>query len=115
LTSLQLDQLHEDDLYTVTWGILSPSDLTIERLFRAIANQDHGRTPSVKGRVYMLVPAAGLLMHMYDDRGMGIIPTSSAALGQLHQRFKPWINWARMESTVGSKGWEDGDASQSFE
>jgi hypothetical protein len=60
-----------------------PTTLSTERLFQEIANQDHGLTPSVRGRVHIVDPAAEVLLHMYDDRGMDAIATSVAPLGAL--------------------------------
>jgi hypothetical protein len=76
---------------TLTWAELSPSVLASEQLFLAIANQDHGRTPAVRGRVYILDPLAELLFHMYDDRGLDIIATSTMSLIPLYKPFGGWI------------------------
>jgi hypothetical protein len=107
LTSWQPDKPIDDELYTVTWAVLPRSELVIERLFQAIANQDHGRTPSVRGRVYILDPSAGLLLHMYDDRGLDVIATSTLPLLPLHERFSQWINEARLDSTEGAQRWRN--------
>jgi len=56
-------KLSEDEIYTVRWAIIRSSVLSTERLFEAIANQDHGRTPSVRGRVHILDPGAEVLLH----------------------------------------------------
>ena len=101
LTSCQPEQPVDDEKYTVTWAVLPRSELAIERLFRAIANQDHLGIPSVKGLVHILDPSAGLLMHMYDDRGMDLIATSKAPLLKLSERFGPWLNKARLDPAEG--------------
>lgn len=49
-------KLSEDDVYIVRWAIIRPSLLSTGRLFEAIANQDHGTTPSIRGRVHLLIP-----------------------------------------------------------
>jgi hypothetical protein len=85
-------KVSEDEVYTVRWAIIRSSVLSTGRLFEAIANQDHGRTPSVRGRVHILDPEAEVLLHMYDDRGMDVIATSVAPLLTLKSSFSSWIN-----------------------
>jgi hypothetical protein len=81
----------KEEEYVVQWAVIRPSALSAERLFEAIANQDHGLTPSVKGRVHMLDASSGVLLHMYDDRGMDIIATTSPPLQALRDSFASWI------------------------
>jgi hypothetical protein len=83
--------LSKEEDYVVRWAVIRHSALSAERLFEAIANQDHGLTPSVRGRVHILDPAAGVLLHMYDDRGMDIIATSVPPLQALKNSFAPWL------------------------
>jgi hypothetical protein len=101
LSSCELKQLPEDDLFTITWAVLSPSNLARERLFQAIANQDHGSAPSVRGRVYILDPSAGLLLHMYDDRGLDVIATTASPLVVLREQFGDWVLKAKLPATEG--------------
>jgi hypothetical protein len=68
----------EDEVYTVSWAIIRPSSISRERLFQAIANQDHGGAPSVRGRIHVLDPRTEVLLHMYDDRGMDVIASTAA-------------------------------------
>ncbi len=89
----------EDEIYRVQWAIIRPSDLSTGRLFDAIANQDHGRTPSVRGRVHILDPRTEVLLHMYDDRGMDVIATSVAPLLTLKSSFSSWINREKLDGT----------------
>lgn len=90
-------KLSEDEIYTVRWAIIRSSVLSTGRLFEAIANQDHGRTPSVRGRVHILDPGAEVLLHMYDDRGMDVIATSVAPLLTLKSSFSSWINREKLD------------------
>jgi Domain of unknown function (DUF3885) len=83
--------LPEEEDYAVQWAVIRPSALSTERLFQAIANQDHGLTPSVRGRVHIVDPAAEVLLHMYDDRGMDVIATRVAPLRALKSSFSSWI------------------------
>jgi Domain of unknown function (DUF3885) len=90
-------KLSEDEIYTVRWAIIRSSVLSTGRLFEAIANQDHGRTPSVRGRVHIFDPGAEVLLHMYDDRGMDVIATSVAPLLTLKRSFSSWINREKLD------------------
>jgi Domain of unknown function (DUF3885) len=92
-------ELAEDEIHTVRWAIIRPSVLLSERLFDAIANQDHGRTPSVRGRVHILDTGAEILLHMYDDRGMDVIASSTAPLIALKNSFGPWISGEKLDGT----------------
>jgi hypothetical protein len=90
-------KLSEDEIYTVRWAIIRSSDLSTWRLSEAIANQDFGRTPLVRGRVHILDPGAKVLLHMYDDRGMDVIATSLAPLLTLKNSFASWINREKLD------------------
>jgi hypothetical protein len=91
--SVQSFEVHypEEENYIVRWAIIKPFDLSAERLFQAIGNQDHGLTPSVRGRVHIFDPSSETLLHMYDDRGMDIIAASLPPLEALKQTFPSWI------------------------
>jgi hypothetical protein len=94
-------RLSEDpsDEYKLSWAQVRRSAVNAEPIFRAIANQDHGLTPSVLGRVFILDSQADLLLHMYDDRGLDIIATSEAPLLLLYERFEGWVLRRRIYST----------------
>jgi Domain of unknown function (DUF3885) len=93
--------LSKEEDYVVRWAVIRPSALSAERLFEAIANQDHGLTPSVRGRVHILDPAAGVLLHMYDDRGMDIIATSVPPLQALKNSFASWLIREKLDGQNG--------------
>ncbi len=82
----------EGETYTISWAIISPSSISRECLFKAIANQDHGAAPSVRGRIYVLDPLTEILLHMYDDRGMDVIASTAAPLLELKSQFGTWVN-----------------------
>jgi Domain of unknown function (DUF3885) len=96
LSSREFGEPEDEDAYAVTWAFLPRRDLDPRLLFQAIANQDHGLAPSVRGRIYLLDPSAELLLHMYDDRGLDIISTRREDLIPLHERFGDWLNAARL-------------------
>jgi len=82
----------DNEIYTIRWAIIRPSTISPERLFQAIANQDHGVAPSVRGRIHVFDPRTEVLLHMYDDRGMDVIASTAAPLLELKSRFGTWIN-----------------------
>jgi hypothetical protein len=90
-------RLSDDEVYTVRWAIIRSSVLSTGRLFEAIANQDRGRTPSVRGRVHIIDPESEVLLHMYDDRGMDVIATRVAPLLTLKSSFSSWINREKLD------------------
>jgi hypothetical protein len=75
----------------LTWARLPLNFIDANRMFEAIANGDHGRTPSIAGRAYIIDDRAKLLMHMYDDRGLDVIATSHATLLPMYEQFGDWI------------------------
>jgi hypothetical protein len=89
--------MEDDEAGTLTWAEIPRPALASEVLFHAIANQDHGRTPSVLGRTFILDPVAQVLLHMYDDRGLDIIAKSALALLPIHKQFADWINRTKMD------------------
>ena len=93
----------ENEIYTISWAIIRPSIISRERLFRAIANQDQGGTPSVRGRIHVLDPHAGVLLHMYDDRGMDVIASNTASLLELKGRFGTWINRDKLGEALNGR------------
>jgi hypothetical protein len=40
---------------------------------------------------YLLDVSRGLLLHVYDDRGMDIVASEAAPLRELFRKFKPWL------------------------
>lgn len=77
--------------HRLTWARLPLSCIDANRMFEAIANGDHGRVPSIAGRVYIIQDDAKLLMHMYDDRGLDVIASSHATLLPVYKQFGDWI------------------------
>ena len=86
----------DDEVCTLTWAEVPRRAFASDVLFQAIANQDHGRTPSVLGQTFILDPAAQVLMYMYDDRGLDIIATSTVPLIPIYKQFGDWINRTKL-------------------
>jgi hypothetical protein len=96
-------EVSEDEIYIVRWASIRPSVLSTARLFEAIANQDHGRAPSVRGRVHILDPKAAVLLHMYDDRGIDIIASSADRLLTLKNSFGSWIERENLDGNDNAR------------
>jgi len=88
--------MEDDEVCTLTWAEVPRPAFASEVLFQAIANQDHGRTPSVLGRTFILDPSAQVLMYMYDDRGLDMIATSIVSLLPIYKQFSHWVNRAKL-------------------
>lgn len=91
IASCRVHKPSEEGIRTLTWARLPPGALAARELFEAIANQDHGRSPSVRGRIHVLDPLADVLLHMYDDRGLDIIANTPPPLLLLRKRFPEWV------------------------
>lgn len=81
----------EEDSHRLTWTRLPLKSIDTNQMFQAIANGDHGRVPSIAGRVYIIQDHARLLMHMYDDRGLDVIASSHSTLLPVYEKFSDWI------------------------
>ena len=85
------EQSGEQETFSLQWAQLPARSFRYGSVLEGIANADHTRTPSVSGCVYFLNPAAEIIAHMYDDRGMDIIAARRDALIPIYQTFKHWI------------------------
>jgi hypothetical protein len=81
----------EEDSHRLTWTRLPLKCIDTDQMFQAIANSDHGRVPSIAGRVYIIQDHAKLLIHMYDDRGLDVIASSHSTLLPVYEKFGDWI------------------------
>ncbi|MET4106862.1 DUF3885 domain-containing protein [Hymenobacter sp. UYP22] len=58
------------------------------RIFQAISNQDFpGRQPQLHDDVFFLNLSSGLLLHMYDDRGLDVLGPTVDALRPLYEQY----------------------------
>ena len=81
----------EQETFSLQWAQLPARSFRYGSVLECIANADHAKTPSVSGRVYFLNPATGVIMHVYDDRGLDIIAARREALIPMYQTFKHWV------------------------
>ncbi len=77
--------------YVLSWVEQLSRGFKFRKIFRGIANQDHGVEPSIGGRVYFLNPRTQVIMHMYDDRGLDIVATDKRSITTLYESFSTWI------------------------
>jgi hypothetical protein len=69
-----------------------------EDIFRAIANKDFSRQPSLdqygflgSKEIYFINLDRRIIFHMYDDRGLDIIASDREAIKPLYSKYSDWI------------------------
>jgi hypothetical protein len=77
--------------YTLTWVKQPARVLDYRLIFSAIANADHGRSPAISSRVYLINLVSNVILHMYDDRGLDLIASRKDALSKVYRDFNSWI------------------------
>jgi hypothetical protein len=90
LHSVEVNEEDENQNFSLQWGQLPARSFRYSAVMEGVANSDHARTPSVPSRVYFLNPATGVIMHMYDDRGLDIIAARRETLVPLYRSFNEW-------------------------
>lgn len=61
-------------------------------IFAAIGHQDFpARSPRLHGELYFLNQRTGLILYMYDDRGLDILGPAPADLRHLYETYNHWI------------------------
>lgn len=96
----------EEDGRTLSWAVLRPNQIDTACLFQAVANQDRGESPSIRGEVYIIDPYTNVLFWMYDDRGMEVVASSQDSVRDIQSRFGQWILEARLETEPGTHAWK---------
>lgn len=71
-------------------------------LLTGIAHYEQGREPSIGQAVYFVAPEAGIVFHMYDDRGCLVFAASVNRIRHLYQEYNAWIvdYWRKAIDTV---------------
>jgi hypothetical protein len=81
----------DDHSHTLRWSEVAARDFQYRTILLGIGNADHGLVPAISGRVYFLNAERGLLMHMYDDRGLDVIAREAEPLRGIYKEFNSWI------------------------
>jgi Domain of unknown function (DUF3885) len=81
--------------YTLTWTRLPPQSFDAGQMMQAIARRERGGTPAISSNVYTIDPRSRIIMQMYDDRGLDVIATETAALLHMYEKFAPWVLYAQ--------------------
>jgi len=79
------------DRFTLRWTRFHSRSFGYGDVFQAIGNTDHARTPSLSSRVYFVNPRTGVMLHMYDDRGLDVICWRRQPLVELYAQFHDWV------------------------
>jgi hypothetical protein len=86
---------------------LVKGDLNIRNLLLAVVNQDFGsRYPSISGKCYFVNHTTGLVLHLYDDRGMDVVAQTRATLLPVYEAHNDLLlNWdrARMDELFANR------------
>jgi hypothetical protein len=77
--------------HTLTWTEQNARSFRYDLIFKGIANADHARSPAITSRVFFIEPPKGVILHMYDDRGLDLIAKGKEALEGIYHTFHAWI------------------------
>ncbi|WP_299022619.1 DUF3885 domain-containing protein [uncultured Photobacterium sp.] len=68
------------------------NDVNVDNILIALINSDFGsRSPSLIGECFFINHNNGLVLNLYDDRGMDVVAPKKDALEQLYRRHNDWI------------------------
>ena len=71
---------------------LTTEDANINKILLALINTDFGsRQPSIGGECYFINHTKGLVLNLYDDRGMDVVALKRETLLPLYKRHNEWI------------------------
>ncbi|SBT18485.1 hypothetical protein MGA5115_02616 [Marinomonas gallaica] len=76
----------------VTISNLTASDVKVGNILDAMINTDFGiRQPSLPGECFFINHDKGIVLNLYDDRGMDVIAGNKKALNALYKKHNSWI------------------------
>jgi hypothetical protein len=71
---------------------LTAKDANIKKILLALINTDFGsRHPSTGGECYFINHTKGLVLNLYDDRGMDIVALKKETLRPLYRTHNKWL------------------------
>jgi hypothetical protein len=76
----------------VTVSDLKTKDANIKNILISIINTDFGtRQPSARGECYFINHTKGLVLNLYDDRGMDVVAPKKETLLPLYKTYSEWL------------------------
>lgn len=76
----------------VCWANLTIEDINYKNIFLSIINMDFGgRKPIIYGDWFFMNLTKGIILHLYDDRGMDVVGSSVEVLSDLYKSHNSWI------------------------
>ncbi|RXZ43906.1 DUF3885 domain-containing protein [Crenobacter cavernae] len=76
----------------VTVSGLKVEDAEINNILLALINTDFGsRQPSITGECYFINHTKGLVLNLYDDRGMDVVSLKKETLLPLYNTYNKWL------------------------
>jgi Domain of unknown function (DUF3885) len=85
------DEDGERSAYTLQWVNQPAREFGYKEIFQQISNADLGVAPAICSRVYFLNKRNGILLHMYDDRGLDVIGAKRESIVDPYRQFSEWI------------------------
>ena len=71
---------------------LKSENVNINKILLGLVNTDFGlRSPSVSGECYFINRTKGLVLNLYDDRGMDVVALKRETLLPLYNTHKEWL------------------------
>ena len=78
--------------HRVTISDIKVKDVNAKNIFTALINTDFGlRHPSIKGECFFINHSKGIVLNLYDDRGMDVVSIEKANLLKLYRSHNEWI------------------------
>ncbi|MBE9031089.1 DUF3885 domain-containing protein [filamentous cyanobacterium LEGE 11480] len=72
---------------------IAVQDVNYRHILQALVNMDFSRRrqPAIGGQCYFINHTNGLVLNLYDDRGMDVVAPQRQPLETLYQRHNAWI------------------------
>ena len=91
--------IYSDELHTkrecwrrVTISNLAVGEVNYINILRAMINTDFGiRKPYLPGESYFINESKGIVLNLYDDRGMDVIALDKGDLNALYKKRNNWV------------------------
>ena len=79
--------------HRVTISNLKTQDINVKNLLKASVNTDFSRfrQPAIKGECFFINHSKGIVLLLYDDRGMDVVASEKESLLDLYKIHNDWI------------------------